>query len=950
MTGHVHGRLGAVLLAITIAVPSTVWSRLSAATPPVADDPVIAQAPISGVSDACTDFRVGDLDSVFIEALAAAFGFILGGGVGAFIAYLITQDIDIADEGWVWADPQALASRLDQNPPDPSQKHHRYRSVSGFVIGSRVAYNDTPANHDSHDQNIDVLVDPGQAGLLSSVGSDSHGLEFGDENFAPDALELEWETGIDPDDEPDLRTGDGVNGIFRRWFWPSQGDRVWANGHWIFDCGHATTAAGESGPEQRYRTEIHPPRAVAAMRNQMRPLPGTGATPVPVTATDLFIHGRAGFVTEDLNCGMSIIIGDHGSTCGRSDPPPESEYKLTPIDTNFQFYVCLPPKPPAATFASAIEPGPLNTVLDATAATSVALVATSTAVEGAACAHTDERFEDLDDTWMARVTVPLGGTGVPADAVYARRIYAGWVFPAVNPATATADAPKRLRVTVDQMDLYNDEDSSIVTDNDGELTMFWANLNRATVREAVDPLLPPVLDREWIRLSDFTSGDANNMNDFGSGETAQFSGAVFEFYPRPAQNFSVRTTGYERDCYDMDDNYGNHKLRADMYYGCWIGIADGASNNNDRMPPGETTLDPWNLGTLPATADLTTTHYRLGLTVSGVPLVDEDRADLRVTKDCSSAGEVALPNQALTCSLTVANLGPGLPRNVVVTDTSTLGGSVTGVVVTATAFQVPNTPTAITRTCEVIAANQVRCVVGTIAVGSSVTIAIEITPQRHGILANTASVTTASVDPTASNDQAQDTIEVYLPVTVDVMPGGTPNVIALGKQGVVPVAILTTPDFNGADVDVATVCFGDAEDPSQRDCNEAHGAGHLVDVDKDRDRDLLLHYETPQTGIDPGDTKVCLIGRTTAGVGIYGCDDIRTESTLAALWRRNAGLAGTRSISAVGTAPRPDRHRLNLAAVHHALARVDRHTKPLSRARQREGRYGSIGAPASHRP
>lgn len=885
MTSLVRGRFGAALVAITLAVTFMVWTSLSAASAPVRDDIVIAQAPISGASNACSDFNSGDLDSWVIDGLAVAFGLAIGGGAGAIIAYLVAQGVDIADEGWVWVDPQAIASRLDQNPPDPSKKHHRYRSVSGFAMASRIAYNDTPANHDSHDQNINVIVDPGQAGLLSSVGGNSAGLEPGDAGYAPDEIEVEWEIGIDTDDEPDVRTGDGVNGIFRRWFWPSKGDRVWVNGHWIFDCGHATSVAVESGTEQRYRTEIHPPRAVAAMRNQMRPLPGTGTTPVPATATDLFIHGRGGFATEDLNCGMSIIIGDHGSTCGRSDPPPASEYKLTPIDTDFQFYVCLPPKPAAARFAYAFEPGPLNTVSDATAVVRVELVATSSAVEGAACAHADPRFEDLDDNWMAKVTVPLGGTGVPGDAVYSRRIDAGWVFPAVNPVTAAADAPKRLRVTVDQMDLYNDEDDSAVTSNDGELTMFWANLDRATVREAVDPSLPPVLDREWIRLSDFTSGDENNMNDFGSGETAHFSGAAFEFYPRPAQNFSIRTTGYERDCYDMDDNYGNHKLRGDMYFGCWFGIADGASNNNDKLPEGETTLDPWNLGTLPASANVTTTHFRLGLTLSEIPLVDEDRADLRVTKTCAAAGEVALPGQPVTCSVTVANLGPGLPRNVVLTDISTLGGSVTGLSVTASTFQIPNTPAAITRSCEVVAANQVRCVIGTIAVGASVTVAVQITPERAGLIANTASVTADSADPTAANDQGQATIEVYLPVSIDVLPGGTPNVVSLAKQGLVPVAILTTPDFDAASVDVSSVCFGDAEEPSQRDCSEAHVTGHLVDVNRDRVRDLLLHYETPLTGIDAGDTRACVIGRTTLGVGIYGCDDIRTESTMVALWR-----------------------------------------------------------------
>jgi hypothetical protein len=162
------------------------------------------------------------------------------------------------------------------------------------------------------------------------------------------------------------------------------------------------------------------------------------------------------------------------------------------------------------------------------------------------------------------------------------------------------------------------------------------------------------------------------------------------------------------------------------------------------------------------------------------------------------------------------------------------------------------------------------------------------------VIANTASVTTASVDPTPANDQAQETIEVYLPVKVDVLPGGTPNVISLAKQGLVPVAILTTPDFDAAAVEVSTICFGDAEEPSQRDCTEAHVTGHLVDVDRDRTRDLLLHYETPQIGVDAGDTKACLIGRTTLGIGIYGCDEIRTESTLAALWRGIVSIFASR--------------------------------------------------------
>jgi len=41
--------------------------------------------------------------------------------------------------------------------------------------------------------------------------------------------------------------------------------------------------------------------------------------------------------------------------------------------------------------------------------------------------------------------------------------------------------------------------------------------------------------------------------------------------------------------------------------------------------------------------------------------------------------------------------------------------------------------------------------------------------------------------------------------------------------------------------------------------------------------DLLLHYETAQTGIDMGDMQACLTGDTFGGPPITGCDSIKTK-------------------------------------------------------------------------
>jgi hypothetical protein len=82
------------------------------------------------------------------------------------------------------------------------------------------------------------------------------------------------------------------------------------------------------------------------------------------------------------------------------------------------------------------------------------------------------------------------------------------------------------------------------------------------------------------------------------------------------------------------------------------------------------------------------------------------------------------------------------------------------------------------------------------------------------------------------------------------------------------------PGFDARQINLASICFGDSGTPAERDCTEAHGKVHIVDVDKDRDLDVLLHYEVSQTGIDPGDTTACMKGRLQNGSGVYGCGSL----------------------------------------------------------------------------
>jgi hypothetical protein len=89
--------------------------------------------------------------------------------------------------------------------------------------------------------------------------------------------------------------------------------------------------------------------------------------------------------------------------------------------------------------------------------------------------------------------------------------------------------------------------------------------------------------------------------------------------------------------------------------------------------------------------------------------------------------------------------------------------------------------------------------------------------------------------------------------------------------------IISTPAFDAVTLAPSTVCFGDVDESSQRDCSEEHGIGHIEDVNKDGRQDLLLHFAIAQSGIDSADGSACLTGQTFDGIQVQGCDVIKTQ-------------------------------------------------------------------------
>ena len=132
---------------------------------------------------------------------------------------------------------------------DPSDKA---AIAEGVVRRSAVTHTDFPTNHETHDWNYFVKLDP----QYNFMNSDANHEEGGER-----WMEMEWETG-----QFDMK------------FWPIEEDRTWTTGRWIFDCGHPP-----------YRTEIHPPKLAAFTRRSPHIFQGDTA---PSLTNKVFIYAN----------------------------------------------------------------------------------------------------------------------------------------------------------------------------------------------------------------------------------------------------------------------------------------------------------------------------------------------------------------------------------------------------------------------------------------------------------------------------------------------------------------------------------------------------------------------------------------------------------------------------------------------------------------------------------
>lgn len=120
--------------------------------------------------------------------------------------------------------------------------------------------------------------------------------------------------------------------------------------------------------------------------------------------------------------------------------------------------------------------------------------------------------------------------------------------------------------------------------------------------------------------------------------------------------------------------------------------------------------------------------------------------------------------------------------------------------------------------------------------------------------------------------------DVILPIEVDIdiKPGSWPNAINLGSNGVIPIAILSSEDFDATQVDPATVALAGAGVAVRGKGNKS--MAHQEDVNEDGLVDLVVQVVTEN--LDPTkfqDGLAILTGNLLpefGGTAIEGSDEI----------------------------------------------------------------------------
>jgi len=112
-------------------------------------------------------------------------------------------------------------------------------------------------------------------------------------------------------------------------------------------------------------------------------------------------------------------------------------------------------------------------------------------------------------------------------------------------------------------------------------------------------------------------------------------------------------------------------------------------------------------------------------------------------------------------------------------------------------------------------------------------------------------------------------------VMIDIKPVSKQNNINLKSKGVVPVAVLTTDDFDAATIDPTTAEFAGVEPKWWK----------LMDVDHDGDDDMMFLFKMRELDLDQDSTEATLTAQVSSGTIISGTDEVKIVSPRCKNWR-----------------------------------------------------------------
>ena len=130
--------------------------------------------------------------------------------------------------------------------------------------------------------------------------------------------------------------------------------------------------------------------------------------------------------------------------------------------------------------------------------------------------------------------------------------------------------------------------------------------------------------------------------------------------------------------------------------------------------------------------------------------------------------------------------------------------------------------------------------------------------------------------PTGDAFRAACEVEIGLAIEVDldIKPGSDENVINLGSNGNVPVAIFSTVQFDATSIDPATISMASA---TLKLKGKGTPMSSLDDVNGDGLLDMVVHVATEGLELTGTSVSAQLAGETIFGTPIFGTDSVQVK-------------------------------------------------------------------------